>query len=89
MRLVAAAILLATAGCQPSLDAQLESVDRFAKGNRVGSSADVFLLRDGLAGTERVALIYAMSDDMAFCLEIAEIMAAKYPATRYSCGYAN
>lgn len=90
--LAAALAACGLGGCgdgMDELDGQMQDVADFARDNRVGSSADVFLVKHGFAGSDPVALIYGYADDMAFCMEIAEMYTAKYPDSPYSCQYAN
>jgi hypothetical protein len=84
---LAAALLLA--GCSQGIDAQTKRLEKFAAGHQVGSAPDAYLVRYGMAGAERIALVYAMADDMAYCEELAEMMMARYPSIVYRCEYAN
>ncbi|KRG69141.1 hypothetical protein [Pseudoxanthomonas dokdonensis] len=90
MKRIAVGLLAATiCSCSNDIEAQFGRVERFAESAQNGTSRDVFLVRSGIAGNERVGFIYAMADDMAVCLEIAADMSAKYPRAPYSCEYAN
>lgn len=83
-----AAIFLA--GCSPSYEDQQAKIERFAKANRFGDYQDMWLVRDGMFATERVALIYAMGPDSEFCAELAQMYNEKYPTGAvYSCEPAN
>lgn len=77
-------------GCTETYDDQAASLYRHVEKNRIGTSSDYYLVKlSGLAGPERVALLYAMTDDFEFCNEIAEFYMEKYPSTRYTCEKAN
>lgn len=76
-------------GCQQSLDSQHNKLESFVKRHQVGSSPDVYLIKHGLAGPERVALIYGFVPDSEFCFEIADIYTKKYPDSSYTCERAN
>lgn len=81
---------LGLSACTPSLDDQQDKLGRFVAKNRYGSSPDYYLVRlSGIAGPERVALMYAMTDDLEFCSEIAGFYMEKYPESRYTCEKGN
>lgn len=90
MLLLGALVVAGAASCEKGLEDQQEKLNRFVAKNRYGSTADMWLLRDGMAGRERVALIYGFAPDAEFCNEVAEMYNAKYPrGARYSCERAN
>jgi len=86
---VIAALLGAIAGCKPSYEEQSEALSKFTKGNQIGSSPDYFLVKYGMAGPERIALIYGMAPDVEFCQEVAAMYMARYPLSTYTCELAN
>jgi len=86
---VITAALLGSAGCTPSYEDQSEALSKFALGNQIGSSPDYFLVKYGMAGPERIALIYGMAPDVEFCQDIADSYMAKYPNSTYTCELAN
>lgn len=84
--------LLATilGGCSATYDQQAAKLFRFAKNNKIGNSPDYYLVKtSGLAGPDRVALVFGMGSDYTFCAELAEYYMEKYPEDRYSCEMAN
>jgi hypothetical protein len=81
--------VLGLSGCTPSYEDQSEALSKFARGNQIGGSPDYFLVKYGMAGPERIALIYGMAPDIEFCQEIANSYMAKYPASTYTCELAN
>lgn len=90
MRPLAALLALGVAGCSPSLEDQQAALDRFNRGNQFGDAPDQYLVkRNAFGDWERTALIYGYLDDEAFCLEVAELYEARYPADRYTCIPAN
>ncbi len=86
---MAAAAALFITSCTPSYEEQSEKLSKFIKGNQIGSSPDYFLVKYGMAGPERVALIYGMAPDLEFCQEIAQTYMTKYPGSTYQCELAN
>lgn len=91
MRILAVGLLLlAAGGCSESLDDQYAKVERFAENNQTGQSPDAWLVKNGLAGPERVALIFGFVPDSEFCIEVADMYNKKYPdGGRYTCELAN
>lgn len=88
MAILAAAFPLTA--CKSSLEDQQKRLDKFAAKNRYGDYADMWLVRDGMFGSERVALIYAFAPDSEFCFEVAEMYTKKYPdGATYTCQAAN
>ncbi len=76
--------------CSGSLEDQSAKLDAFVKGNRYGTSADVWLVKHNAFGeNERVTLVFGFLDDFSFCAEIAELYMQKYPADQYRCQLAN
>lgn len=80
---------IALAGCAMSLERQHGLVGAFFSWVQVGSGRDYYLVKTGLAGRERVAVIFGFLDDAKFCREVAEAQMARYPNDRYSCEPAN
>lgn len=88
--MIVATCVLCISACEKGLDGQQSDIEKFANNHRYGSSSDVWLTRYGMAGKERVALIYGMSPDIEFCMEIAQLYNDKYPnGARYTCEPAN
>lgn len=82
--------VLALSGCVGnSIDSQSARLEKFVGLGKVGTSADYYLVKAGMTGPERVALIYAMANDFEFCSEIATFYMEKYPASSYHCELAN
>jgi hypothetical protein len=80
--LMLAALFLA--GCQKTYDDQMGALENHLRGNKVGQSSDVWLIkRNAFGDLEKTALFFGYWDDYSACSE----MAAIYDA--YSCGYAN
>ena len=87
---IAAVCICVLSACEKSLDRQQADIEKFSAKHRYGSSSDMWLARYGMAGKERVALIYGMSSDVEFCMEIAQLYNDKYPeGARYTCEPAN
>lgn len=80
---------VALSGCGQSYDSQSARLSRFVGLNKVGSSADYYLVKHGMGGPERVALVYGFASDFEFCVEVATLYSEKYPADRYTCEAAN
>lgn len=86
--LLAATLLLA--GCQKTYEDQLGSLEQHTRGNRVGQSADVWLIkRNAFGDMEKVALFFGYWDDFSACSEMASMYMQRHPGDAYSCGYAN
>lgn len=56
---------------------------------KTGHSPDVYLVKDGGAGLERVGIIYGFADDFSFCRDIADLYMRRHPTERYICELAN
>lgn len=81
---------LTLGSCRSSLDDQYERIEEFAKSNRIGSATDMWLVKDGLAGPERVALIFGFVPDSEVCEEVAFMYNRKYPnGGKFTCHPAN
>lgn len=90
MRLVLLAALVVLTGCSDDYEAQQAGLQRYVAGHKVGTSSDVYLRKLNMIGDwEPVALIFGMSDDMAFCVEVAEAYMQQYPASQYKCTVEN
>ncbi len=87
--LLLAACLLFCVSCDSSYEAQRTKFEKFVKAGKIGSSSDVYLVKNGAAGPERIALIFGFMDDFSFCREVAELYVKKYPRDSYSCELAN
>src|SRR3546814_14448626 len=71
--LIAVSLMLLLCACSSTYDQQAAKLFRFAKNNKIGSSSDYYLVKtSGLAGPDRVALVFGMGSDYAFCTELAE-----------------
>jgi hypothetical protein len=89
-RIFVLTLVVGLAGCTDTYDDQANKLYRFVEKNKIGSAPDYYLVKSsGFGGPERVALMYAMTDDYTFCNEIADFYMEKYPASRYSCEKAN
>lgn len=81
---------LLLAGCSDDLEDQQRRLEKFVQSNRIGSHADVWLVKtSSVFPNDRVALIFGFMDDFEFCYEIAELYMKKYPGDLYACAYAN
>ena len=87
--LAALALGAMVAGCAESYDQQTDRLYSFAKRHQIGSSSDFYLVKRGLAGPDRVALVFGMASDSTFCFELAQFYMEKYPADTYWCEAAN
>ncbi len=77
-------------GCSDSYDDQLARLTKFVKANRIGSSADVWLVkRNAFGQQERIGLIFGMASDIDFCNDIAASMNAKFREAGFSCRMAD
>lgn len=82
--------LLAISGCSESYEDQTAALEKFTQKTRVGTSADVWLMKHNFFGEwEKVTLVFGFTDDFDFCQEIADLYMGKYPTDRYSCFLAN
>lgn len=74
---------------QNTYESRRASLMEHVKRNRVGNSADVYLVKHGFGGPEQTALIFGYMDDWAACSEIAQAYMARFPSDTYSCQIAN
>lgn len=68
---------------------QRAALEGFAKTHRIGSAADVWLVKNGMAGPENVAVFFGYMDDFSACYEFAQFYMQHYPADSYQCSLAN
>lgn len=81
--------LLILAGCGDSYDDQVDRLDKHLSSGRIGSSADIWLVKRSYGVDDRVALVFGYLDDFATCLELANMLNARYPSANYTCRPAN
>jgi hypothetical protein len=72
-----------------SYDSRLAALEGHMRQGRIGSSADVWLVKGNFGVPDRVALFYGYMDDFAACWEFKTAHAAQFPADTYTCEYAN
>lgn len=83
MRMFAVVVAATIAGCSgQSYADRAEELQRFVAKEQAGSAADYYLTKNG---NDRVALVFGMGDDFAFCSELAELYMGRYPLDQYSC----
>jgi hypothetical protein len=88
--LAVAALAITAAGCEPTYDDQVLALERLLSKAAIGSSRDYWLVKaSSLAANDRVALIFGLGNDYAFCHDLAELYMQQYPADRYVCFPAN
>lgn len=75
--------------CGDGYNHQISAIELFFKTGRTGSSSDYYLVKIGLAGPDKVAVIFGFMDDKEFCEDIAKLYMSKYPAASYRCEKAN
>jgi hypothetical protein len=84
------AVLAGLAGCETTLDDQVEAFEKFVSKGQVGYSPDFYLAKRNILGEwENVALIYGYADDHEVCQDLAELYVQKYPMDEYTCLQAN
>lgn len=81
--------LLILTGCGDSYEDQLDRLDKHLSSGRIGSSADIWLVKRSFGVDDRVALVFGYLDDFATCLELASMLNARYPSANYACRPAN
>lgn len=87
-----AAILLPLAGCsKPSYTEQVSDLVAYLAKGQIGDSRDYWLVKASSLGSDvdRVALVFGLMNDLAFCLDVADLYMRRYPADRYTCIPAN
>lgn len=89
MRKAILACCLLLAGCGNSYDRQIKAIEWFFSLGKTGSSQDYMLIKSGLFGPDKVAVIFGFMDDGQFCNEIARMYMDRYPANSYYCAPAN
>jgi len=69
---------------------QVDRLEQFAKENRVGEGRNYWLTMQNVMGdAEKIALVFGLSDDLAFCNTMADAYRRQYPNTRLFCTPAN
>lgn len=81
--------LLFLTGCEKSYVNRLSEIENFFKKERTGDSTDYFLVKNGLFGPDKVAVIFGFMNDFEFCNDISILYMKKYPADSYHCEAAN
>lgn len=84
-----AAGLLVLSGCGLSGDTGRSFFEWIVKYVTIGSSNDVWLVKNSFGFEDRVGLIFGYADDMAGCRDIADALNQKFPAAKYYCKYVN
>lgn len=79
---------LSVSGCDSKVDRQQRWIDWFFAVGETGSSRDYYLV-GGAFVPSRVAVVYGMGDDGAFCRELAELYMQRYTASNWYCEPAN
>ncbi len=75
---------------QDTYSDQVAALEQFAKGGRIGDSADVWLVKSNLFGeADKVTLFFGYWDDWSACSEFAAMYMQRYPSDSYSCKLAN
>lgn len=73
---------------QATFEDQYQALAGFAKGNRIGGSNDVWLVKTNFM-RDPVAMFFGYADDWAACYEFQATYTQRYPADTYACEYAN
>ena len=74
--------------CCSGCDAQ-SKLERTVGSATVGSSGDMWLVKDGIAGRERVGLIFGFVSDTEACVDLATTYNDRYPRANLTCEPAN
>lgn len=82
MLLLAGAIAWGVHSCAGTPESRFED---HVSGEPVSGGTDRYLVKAGIGGPARVALIYGMYDDERFCNELAHLYMKQYPADTYYC----
>lgn len=76
--------------CEESYTDQFKKFEARVAANRLGSSADYWVVKHNALGQwEKVALVFGFMDDRKFCGEVIELYMRRYPSDRYMCLPAN
>jgi hypothetical protein len=87
---VIAIIPMFLSACEESYTDQFKKFEARVAANRLGSSADHWVVkRNALGEWEKVALVFGFADDRRFCGEVVELYMRRYPSDRYMCLPAN
>jgi hypothetical protein len=90
LKIIAVAVaLLPSLAFAQDYEAQARRINAFFSQGKAGHSSDYYLVKDGGAGMERVAIIYGLADDKSFCQDIADAYMRRYPVERFLCEKAN
>ncbi len=83
-------VIIATlAGCTLNGDTGRSFFEWIVKYVTIGSSKDVWLVKNSFGFEDRVGLIFGYADDMAGCRDVAMVLNQKFPAANYYCKYVN
>lgn len=68
---------------------QRAALGNFVKDKRIGTSGDVWLVKQNFGVDDRVALFFGYLDDWDACYEFLTSHSERFPADTYSCQFAN
>lgn len=68
---------------------QRKSLDDFVKRGKIGTSGDVWLVKQNLGEDDRVALFFGYLDDFGACWEFMQAHSHEFPTDVYACQAAN
>jgi hypothetical protein len=69
---------------------RMQKLENFAATNRIGTDRNYWLtIQNAMGDAEKIAFVFGMMDDLAFCNEMADAYRARYPSTRLFCIPAN
>lgn len=74
---------------QQTYEDRVAELEDALKGKTIGQSGDQWLIKNGMAGPERVALFFGYWSDFEACYEFATTYMERYPLDSYDCEYAN
>lgn len=74
---------------QQTYEDRVAELGNALKGKTIGESGDQWLIKNGIAGPERVAVFFGYWSDFEACYEFAAIYMERYPSDSYACEYAN
>lgn len=81
--------LLAISACEKKYEDQVKDIEKLFSKGKVGTSPDFYLVKSGLAGPDKVAVVFGYLDDYDVCSELAKLYMQKYPSDTYYCQAAN
>lgn len=86
----ALAVLTVLYLAEPALAQEpLERLEQTVQSHSLGGRDYWLVIQNAMGELERVALVFGMADDLAFCNSLVDAYRAQFPSSRFHCEPAN